>query len=470
MAASVKSAARSDWLILAALTVLAVLVRVVGLHQRTADLIIFVDWYTKMSSIGVWRSLGVEVGNYNAPFLYVLAFAHYLPGAIIIKIKTAWMIFDVLLAFFTFKIVKLKWPSGRIPVAATLIMVLLPTVVINASYYGQMDSMWASFAVGGVYFLLRGRYWWGVSLCTVAFALKPQGMFIFPLVALLILAGYVPWRSLLVAPLVYVGLDIPAIALGRHPIELLTIYSLGRQEQNMPLLASRAPSAYAFVGTSAKQVEAVWQLGYLFTAALVLGICYVLVVRRVALTKERIVSAAALFVILMPFFLPGMHERYFFLADVMTVLLVFFRPRLWFVPLLVQSSSLLAYQSYLFRSPGVPAITPMRLGAGLMLAAMLAIAYDLLRDALRPSAQIEETPTAQTAAVEQAKPVTDGTTQAPREARAGPVRHRKDHRRSPSLTPAPAKTSRFGRHPREGRLDQDGPTVSVRRPALAIVL
>ena len=390
MPASLKSAARSDWLILAALAALAVLLRFVGLQHRTDDLQIFELWYFRMSGLGVWRGLGVPIGNYNAPFLYVLAVAHYLPGPVIIKIKTAWMIFDVLLAFFTFKIVQLRWPGRRLPAAAALVMLLLPTVVINASFYGQVDAMWASFAVGGVYFLLRGRYWWGVSLCTVSFALKPQGVFIFALVALLVLAGHIPWRSLVAVPLVYVALDIPAIALGRHAKELLTIYSLSRQERNVPLLTSRAPSVYAFINTSANEVAAVRQLGYLFTAALVLGVCYVLVVRRVTLTRARIVTAAAFFAILLPFFLPGMHERYFFLADVLTVVLVFYRPRLWFVPLLVQSSSLMAYQAYLFRSSDTAPIRPLPLAASLMLAAILVVGYDLLRDAVRPGIQDEE--------------------------------------------------------------------------------
>jgi len=46
-------------------------------------------------------------------------------------------------------------------------MVLLPTVVINASFYGRWTREGVVRA-RGVYFLLRDRPWWGVSLCTVA--------------------------------------------------------------------------------------------------------------------------------------------------------------------------------------------------------------------------------------------------------------------------------------------------------------
>ena len=77
----------------------------------------------------------------------------------------------------------------------------------------------------------------------------------------------------------------------------------------------------------------------------------------------------------MPFTLPGMHERYFFLADVLSVVPAFYRPRLWYVPLLVQTSSLLAYEAYLFHAQSVP----LPALAGLMLAALLIVDFVVLR-------------------------------------------------------------------------------------------
>jgi hypothetical protein len=40
----------------------------------------------------------------------------------------------------------------------------------------------------------------------------------------------------------------------------------------------------------------------------VVGVIYVLVARRLEMTAERIVLAGALFAILVPFALPGMHD------------------------------------------------------------------------------------------------------------------------------------------------------------------
>jgi Gpi18-like mannosyltransferase len=258
-------------------------------------------------------------------------------------------------------------------------MVLLPTVVLNASFYGQMDSVWASLALGGVYFLLRDRPWWGVALCAAAVAVKPQGIFIFPLLLMLLLAGRLPGRSLLAAPAVLLVLDLPALALGRSPAELFTVYDLSRQAVHVPALSLRAPSLYAFVPATSR-VDTVRTLGYVLAAALLLGVCYALVVRGVAVTRERTVEAAALFAILTPFVLPGMHERYFYLADVTSLVLAFYRPRRWFVPLLVQAGSLLSYEEYLFGADArmLPEVVP----ATLMLAALITLGHDLLSDDL----------------------------------------------------------------------------------------
>lgn len=380
MQTSRKPTPHAEALLIAALVVLAILVRWAGWREKTNDMNIFFQWYHQLRHAGGWRGIGAEVGNYNAPFLYLLAFTIYLPGPLILKIKAMWVLFDVVLAFFSYRIVALRWPGSRVPMAAALVVVLLPTVVLNASFWGQIDAMWAAPALGGVYYLLRGKPWWGVALCGVALAIKPQGLFIFPLLLLLAVAGKVPWRTLLAAPVVFLLLDVPAMLFGRDPIELLTVYSMDRQARNVPVLSLRAPNVFALI-TGSPRDDTLRALGYLFTAAAVLGVSYVLIARKVELTAERIVMAAALFSIMVPFLLPGMHERYFFLADVLTVVLAVFVPRLWYVPLLVQASSLIAYQPYLFeRRTSTPL---MSIAALLMLAALIIVGYRLLSEAFR---------------------------------------------------------------------------------------
>jgi hypothetical protein len=364
--------------ILAALIGLAVLVRLVGLNHVTSDLVVFTAWYDELWAHGGLAGLREPVGNYNAPFLYLLLIAGCLPGSTLIKIKVMFIVFDALAVYFMYRIVALRYPGWRIPTLAALVTAFLPTVVVNGSMYGQCDSLWASLALGGLYFLLRDRQWWAVSFFATAFAFKPQAIFIFPVLLLLVLAGRMRWRTLLALPGVYLILDLPAIVAGRGPVELLTVYARQLDEQGG--LARSAPSVFQFlpVTVGASVLRA---LGYLFAAVLVLGICYVLIATRTGLDASRIVTAAACFAIAVPFVLPSMHERYFYLADLLTVAVAFHRPRLWHLPMIVQAASALAYLPFLSRGGPQGPFLDAKLLSTLMLAALLITGYTLLHDA-----------------------------------------------------------------------------------------
>ena len=193
-------------------------------------------------------------------------------------------------------------------------------------------------------------------------------------------------------PLVYVALDLPAMLLGRDPVELLTIYDPGRQSAYTPGLSQNAPSVFAYLPVTTR-IDTLRSIGYLLTAALILGICYVLVARRARMHPDRIVTAATVFAILAPFFLPGMHERYFYLADVMALVLAFFRPRLWPVPLLVQAASFLAYEPFLFIGTPHGPFVSMKILATFLLAALVITTYTLLvdpADRIEPAEPVEQ--------------------------------------------------------------------------------
>ena len=63
---------------------------------------------------------------------------------------------------------------------------------------------------------------------------------------------------------------------------------------------------------------------------------------------------ASTLLIVIPFLLPGMHERYFYLADVFTIVTSFFVRRFWPVAVMVQLGSLLSYIPYLWSTTVVP--------------------------------------------------------------------------------------------------------------------
>jgi Gpi18-like mannosyltransferase len=87
-------------------------------------------------------------------------------------------------------------------------------------------------------------------------------------------------------------------------------------------------------------------------AVLVLGYWIWLNVRSKSdLSHNPLLLMGLVSVALVPFVLPKMHDRYFYPADVFSLLAAFYMPELWFVPILYQFVSMLAYTVFLFNAP-----------------------------------------------------------------------------------------------------------------------
>jgi len=52
----------------------------------------------------------------------------------------------------------------------------------------------------------------------------------------------------------------------------------------------------------------------------------------------------------LPFFLPSMHERYFYVAEIFSIIFAFMKPKYFYIPVLIILSSLSTYASYLFNA------------------------------------------------------------------------------------------------------------------------
>jgi Gpi18-like mannosyltransferase len=335
----------------AVVVIAAAALRMAFLNYQTGDARIFLSWYDHIAAGGGFAALkDIGFANYNVTYLYLLAALSYLPVTPLIGIKVLSAAFDFLLGYFVYRIVALRRPGTWWPVLAGAITLFLPTVVVNASMWGQADAMYAAFGVGGVYFLLRKRPWLACTFIGIAFAFKLQTVFLFPLLLLLVLLRYLPWKALLAIPLVYVVLDIPALIIGASPTQLLEVYV--SQTGTFDLLTLNAPNVYQYLGTSVTS-SALRIGGIVLTGFLVLALVVAVWWRRVEMSSTRIILAATVSVLLVPYFLPAMHERYFFLADALTVVAAFYLPRkLWALPVLEQFASFFAYLPFLLGTSG----------------------------------------------------------------------------------------------------------------------
>ena len=140
------------------LIALTLLLRVLLLEHVTLDYENFLHkWTEHFRRFGGFAALKDPVGNYNVPYLYILAFLSYLPFPDLYGIKLFSILFDILLAWGGLRLAGLLTSEKSAPLVAFSALLLLPTVVLNGSAWGQCDSIWTAFCVHALVCGLENR-------------------------------------------------------------------------------------------------------------------------------------------------------------------------------------------------------------------------------------------------------------------------------------------------------------------------
>ena len=330
-------------------------------------------WYDFIAANEYFRSWQYDFAFYNPPYLYLLtAAAYFFPSApALFAAKGISFLGDFLLALFSYRCVRLRYPGARtLPLLAAGAAALAPTVVLNSARWSQVDALYTAFLLACLLGLLRGRPARAAAAFGLAFAFKAQAVFLAPLFYWLRAKKAVGAPSFWPVPAVLLAALVPAWAAGGSPAALLSVFV--RQAGTYSELTSKAPNLYQWISNDHYRW---WPAGVLLTLALVHGVRRLLESRRFEMTRERVVFLALLSALLTPFFLPKMLDRFFFPADVLSIVLAFYRPRLWYVPVAVGAASLTAYANSSFHWWEAP--------LGWAAALLLAVLFDLTRRLLR---------------------------------------------------------------------------------------
>lgn len=346
---------RQRWgtLALAGVSLVALAVRWAMFGRVTGDMINFlVPWYNYIVAHGGYRALADGFSNYSPPYTYFLVAVTYLRPYLptVVAIKSIAVAFDFLAAAVMYRLVRLKYPSGHLPIAGYAAVLLAPTVAINSAYWGQADITYTTFLLLAVLAALLNRALLTVLSFGLALAFKAQAAFLAPFLLILLFRRRLSWWHLPLAPAVYLLLALPAAYLGRPLPDLLTVYL--QQSTTFRSLSMNAPNLYEFI-PDAYYLPAT--LAGLAAAALAgLGVALLARRSRVELSRETLLKAATLSVALMPLLLPKMHDRYFFPADLLSIGLAFYSPALILVPIAFQCTSAIAYLPYLVGREVIP--------------------------------------------------------------------------------------------------------------------
>lgn len=318
-------------------------------------------WYDVLKE-GGFGSLREGFHQYPPSYMYLMYLMSLTAIPKLWAIKIISVVFDYLLAWAVYRLVNQGFSQKKALLAAVSALIL-PTVLFNSALWGQCDSLYTSLLLLSLADMSRERYRSGMIWLALAFTFKIQAVF-FILVPLALFARKkFRFQEFLWIPLVYFLSVIPNWIAGRPLSELLLIYA--HQSGMHASLTSFAPNIYQWLSWAPNDLFTRFGIGF---TAMLIGIFYWGMTKIRVVFSPRLLLQIALFsTLLLPFFLPRMHDRYFYPADVLSLVYVFYYPQKWYVPVLVISASFFCYLYFLFSTLTVFPFSVLALSIGLAL-------------------------------------------------------------------------------------------------------
>ena len=295
----------------------AMLARVSFIDHVSSDYEIYLsDWLARFGAVSFSEGMKQNIGEYNVLYQYILFIITRLGVPALYAVKAVTFVGD---AFLAGAAAHLAGKGGRQSAAALCAVLLLPTCVIDGGMFAQCDSLYAACAMWGLCHALSGRRTQSAVCFALSLAFKLQAVFILPVAAVL----WCGRRLRLADALTFLGTlvlcALPALAGGKSVQQILSIY-IG-QTGLYHGLTYNAASFFGLMNTAGLDPYAYGNFGM----ALAIG-ALALLLACAAPRAERMdgwdyLHLSLLMVLLMVFLLPRMHERYFFMADILAVTL-----------------------------------------------------------------------------------------------------------------------------------------------------
>lgn len=332
-----------------------------------------IPWYDHIVVTGPLAAFAEPFSNYTPPYLYLLAALTLFNGAAstmtLIKLLS---LAGTLVLALAVRHLLIRLDAHQ-PGRGAALVLAMPSVLLNAGLLGQCDAMWTSACVMALAASVDRRHAAMLAWCGLALAFKAQAILIAPFFLALLIHRRVPFAIWLIAPVTFMVAMLPAWAMGWPASDIATLYF--RQVDTFSALSMNAPNIWEILQALPLGVPLA---GLATAAAIGATAAYLARFSTPFLDQRALLSAALLAPLMLAGLLPRMHERYFFLADVLAIVLAAtYRDRSSItIAILVQSGSTMALFGYLSGFTGF-----VMLGAAAMIVATIRLAGPLLQPA-----------------------------------------------------------------------------------------
>lgn len=307
------------WLQIVIFLVLMLLTRISLYSIESPDYLIYLKgWYEDIINNGKVESLGLQIGNYTPPYILLLTIGSYITTNSLLIIKIISFIFDIVMSIYGYLIVKHFKISNYNKIF--MYILLLPGVILNSAVLGQCDSIYTTFILIFIYYILKGKNRLALFMYGIALSFKLQAIFIAPIMLYLILTKKIKIIDILYIIVGFILLMLPSMLYGKGIFEILHIYL--QQTKEYSVIVKSAPNIYSFlnmnylhIGITTKYV-----LSIIGIVASIFISTYGLKRDKYKYYQENFIIKNMLLAIIVPYLLPGMMDRYFYMANILLLI------------------------------------------------------------------------------------------------------------------------------------------------------
>ncbi len=362
------------------ISIAAIFIRFMFFNVVSGDYKYFLSgWFDTLKDNGGIFAIKDHIGNYTAPYMFILAILTYIPIKSLYTIKIVSIIFDFIAAFvaarIVYKLCKNEEKAKFFSVCTYATILFSPTVILNSAAWGQCDIIYTTFVLISLYFLFDKKYTKAFIFLGIAFSFKLQTIFILPLYIILYLKDDdISILNFFMIPIAVFIINIPALLLGRSIITLVSQYmtQVGQYKEltmNLTNIYTFVPDYYKLLSTA----------GILFTIFLFIMLTMFVITYKFKMNNKIILQIAILSILICNYFLPSMHERYIFMAGILGIIYFFVDRRKWYIPLGIISISFFCYVNYLFDY----LMFPKQIMAILFLLIIIKLVIDLVKNIIK---------------------------------------------------------------------------------------
>lgn len=277
-------------------------------------------WIDEIVDLGKINSLSVQIGNYTPPYIYFLIIGTYITTNNIFWIKLISTIFTVGISVISYFIIKEF--KKDIKLSNALIILLIPTVFINSGIIGQCDSVYTFFVLLFVLLILKNKKRSALFFFGVALAFKLQAIFIAPVFLYLLLKRKIRIIDIIYIPLGFIVTMLPSVIYGRSIFDIIKVELL--QSGVYSKFVKSAPNIYSLLHLNYKEIDSLAKILLSFLT-IILSIYIVLKnTKDVEYNNNTFLEKVMLLSIMVPYFLPSMHDRYFYMASIFCYIYLIF--------------------------------------------------------------------------------------------------------------------------------------------------